>query len=110
MAIEKSIMICGVWVTDFTYIRTHEGWLVNAFTHADGCCAECPFDGALAAQAQGQGHRPFRPGAHQNKRNNYSFYSLNTRKFAYQFVYGFIIITNKELTLAFNNIRSGIRQ
>ncbi len=66
-----------VWVTDITYIRTHEGWLyfggrhlpilaqscglVYEFTDADIACAQCVTDGCLEAEADEQSYHSFRP-------------------------------------------------
>lgn len=79
-----------VWVTDITYIKTHEGWLylcividlfsrvrhcartngasmayrrlVRPIPYDDGPCAPSPVDGRLAAQASGAGNSSFRSG------------------------------------------------
>ncbi len=67
-----------VWVTDITYIKTHEGWLYLVGRHRSVLAARrrlvraAPHDdrpgpaglarGRLAAQTQGQGDDPFRPG------------------------------------------------
>lgn len=67
-----------VWVTDITYIITHEGWLylavvldlfsrqvvwlVNEFAHGPGTGNQCLADGRLAAKPHLTGHRAFRSG------------------------------------------------
>ena len=62
------------WVTDITYIRTHEGWLylavilsaghrlVNAIPNYEGADLGCAAHGRLAASTDIEGHCTFRSG------------------------------------------------
>ncbi len=67
-----------IWVTDITYIKTHEGWsylavvidlfsrrvvgMVHAIAHDDGSGFTGLTECCLATQAKDQSHNPFRSG------------------------------------------------